>query len=286
MPHRHNRPLELATAAVGPVAAAETINQLRRLVPLVRRVAGVVSDNRDFFTTSAMAKSGRKPGPNRKVKAGNGRRAGAPAKRKQGNLTGAPQKSIMTTGAPGLSLSRSGTGSTLKYDYSLLVAVTNTGVGTANATVRMSLDELAGITSLASWSTRLTTYRGLYRQWHLKSMKTQFVPALSDNAEGIIGITVDADTRFGNMTAPGDVLTNGGYILTNVRMPGTFLWRPSGRRDLEEKFTTRSTGGGSTRENDELGYGSLTWFSTNSSANGITIGHLMLSGTIVFEAQC
>jgi hypothetical protein len=115
-------------------------------------------------------------------------------------------------------------------------------------------------------------------------MKVQFVPALSDNAEGIVGITVDADTRFGGMSAPGDVLTNGGYILTNIRMPGTFVWRPSGKRDLEEKFTLQSTGN-STRESDELGYGSLTWCSTNSSANGIVVGHLMVSGVIMFEAQ-
>lgn len=285
-------PNQLANLAAATVAA----NAYNTFAPAVRDLAPVARDltrlvrnlnlrSGGDVTSRTSQKMGVQRG--RKEKAGKQR---ARSKPKQPQARAPKRINNAAVGNPslGLALTSSSRSAHLDFKFECLVPVTNTGAGTANATMRIALDADPGppaITHLASYNSRLSTYRGMFRQWHLKGLTIKYVPSLSDNASGMIGTMIDSDTKFGNLGAMTDVLRYGCHSLSNVRMGSSFRWTPTGIRDKEEKYCVRSVNI-TARGDDELGYGSLAWYSTNSEANGVTVGYLYISGNIKFEEQC
>lgn len=144
----------------------------------------------------------------------------------------------------------------------------------------------AGVATLGSANSRVASLGQMYRRFRLHSIKVKWVPNCTQNDAGTLAMCVDADTFVGNPTSSGALLTRHPSCMTTMREGCTLVWKPDGPSERLERYTNLAGMTATpdvTRSVDDLSFGSLLLYCTNTFANATFVGNLVVEYDMTFS---
>jgi hypothetical protein len=181
-------------------------------------------------------------------------------------------------------LSQSGAISSIRVKDRFVVVLINTSANQIAQYYGISLATTTaptGPTAMLLNFIKLSNMKGIYRHYGINSFKLTYMPSLNDTATGNVCIGWEPDPAFyGNATTYTPYLGKDVHIMTHVLKPATMVWRPTERKEKEERHTNDPV---ATRTAEEMSFGILQMYSSNNQPISTQIGLMLVEVDITFS---